>query len=407
MEKGKAGSQTNWKHFRNHEKVHRRAKAKNKKSRPMLGLISSGTDHFILSADFDQIPLEISMNLKTPQDVEKFWEDLYESLQSSYGDQTIICRSYSNKVKIFIPFVMAEGFLVEEVSRFTKESILKQFLLKEHHWFDNTVAGMDVAYLDPTALKLLPTIGELNPVRIYTEEQLVFYRDTPSTLFVPNDLFVPKSSLSGFSRTKPTYDGLSICKLSKERSIDQISTEHEKVNNVIDRNFYRYEGKKLPKGVSNSKILSLKGGKELMRRLLLAKHLNRKQGYGLPTHKLAEECKVSVPQISKMLKVLSEEGNLECIDSRSIYGKRARIYVASGALRKEIHLLFEESSKTPKPFNFPKQISDGAWEKTLYAIAKHLPNKEDFKNYALNLNGIEEKDRIQKVERILNRWDEI
>lgn len=407
----KPGSQSQWRFWEDHEVVHIQALSSNKRARPMLGLCSSGTDHFILSADFDQIPVHTSMNFSTVQQEERYWKYFYEECKERYGHQAAITRSYSNKVKIFIPFQLPERYSkdLNDLSRYTKESILKSFLHEDHHWFDTNVAGMDVAFLNPTAINFLSTIHQYTPVSLFTEDQSLLYKDIPSSLFVPNEKFVLKRDLKKRSETKKHKQyGLFICKVDDSDEIDQISNQDHEINNVIKPDFYRYNQRFLPKGLLESKILCLKGGEEVMRRLLLIKNLNSSRGFGLPTHKLSRECEVSVPQVSKLLKILSEEGNLDCIDSRSVYGKRARIYRAAGNLRKEIHLQFEKTSDgRSKSLYLPEKILDGQWEKTLYAIAYHFPKKEDYEEYVLNLDGIEEKDRMQKLKRILRKWDSL
>lgn len=414
---GKVGSQPNWPRVYDSPSVWRYARSKYKASRPILGLCSSRTDHFMLSADYDKVPAKYNIDLTDQQAVTRFWDELYLEFLSFYGDYAKIARSYSDKLKIFIPFVLPEGFLLEWLSRPSKEKILKAFLHPSHHWFDTTIAGMDVAYLNCNTIKLLSKIKYLPPTRLYVEEkQSELYQDVPYSLGLPESVFLHRddrtSNPSDLDDVKHNDIWFTMCKVTETVLDNHLSNEQYEVNRVIGPELFRYDEEDLPKALTKSKIIDLKGGEELLRRLIRAKNLTNETGFGLPTDKLSNECGVSRPQISKLLSILSEEGNLVCVDEKFAWGSKARTFRASGDLRKEIVLYFEKP-KEPRPdYTLPTFIPDGQWERSLFTLAVHfikesVGGKNDYKQYCLALPGIELKDRKQKVERIVKKWDDI
>lgn len=385
---GEKGNQWTWQKNWLTETCIKLAYKADKKDKPILGFLNSGTDQCILSADFDIIPDHLNIEKDTLQ-AGKYWDSFAWACKCYYGHNALIGRSCSNKVKVMfvvrLPWKL--GFNKEE-----QIMGLKQILLPRHFPLCDTSANStNLTYLTPDLIDVLQDAKYLEPIDLILDKE---YIASKSSLIFANTLSEQCSiTPSSNSQTHSTMD--SIVQqgqhttnyhnyiTNKEDIIPELAKALEDWNTTDNRTLY-------------------------LKKMTAMWRLLDKKGFGISMKDMATDCGVSMESISRYIRYFIKTGLLKCINRGYVVGKFARTYIATGILRKAIRChkqTFGRLKKFRRVFEgaLPKSIPDTKWETTLYAVHYAFDTAKDYLSYVSKLPGYFKKDRKKKAERIAKR----
>ena len=345
-----------------------------KEELPTVGLWNSGTDHYVIAADFDHTG-----------DFEDFWA-MKEHLETYCKVRHVVAVTHSGHLKAFFPVKCVAAMNPLIAIAFLKEVL--PFELFEI--VDKKRGALSLAFLNEDTQKALSEIRWL-PVTVVNNEFL--FNDEDYSHVVEESSPSRSALVFNFNTNNNSINkgGFLFCNNlvgdSKAEHKFLISEDCPK-KHLPELQFWANKGKC---GEDKSTLLKI---------LLKMKGLILNQGFNLPVHKLAEEVGTTPMNISRWLKYLTEKGYLKCIDPSFQIGVKAKTYIAIGELREAIQRL-NKPSKTTKLKDLPSSIPDGQWESVLWKTHFQFQLDENaFKDWAYALPGCAENRRLKKIERI-------
>lgn len=130
-------------------------------------------------------------------------------------------------------------------------------------------------------------------------------------------------------------------------------------------------------------------------------YLSNGEGIGLLQSFLAEVLDTNQLYISKALTKIVGDGNLT-IHKEYVWGRLARRYLISGKWKEELESLVvitqTDRNKRALLNRLPKQIQRGCWNYELGRAAFNFNTAKEYIEWASNLQGINEGDRISKLQ---------
>jgi hypothetical protein len=352
---------------------------------PILSLISSGTDHHLIAADFDELGDFSDYN------------ELYREVEKLH---CTVAFSASGKVKAFFPVQYAGTMNTAVALRFLEEK------LPEELWsiVDKNYAALFTTRLTTSIISALSSncpdkgITSRRPSRIevsptdYSENELSSIIEESKSFYYPQGVteYTPREDIINTAQSwQPPFNSA--------HTFNQTT-----IDPGLELEELQFWLKADPKGAK----------KALLRILFSMTGLNKETGFNLPTHKLGREMGCSAKVAAKHLKFLREKGYLEIIDDSAQIGVKAYTYIAKGALKEVINRLNSVTRKPCLKLASPTELADGCWNTGLWRVQLrcfHLHQAEEFRQWAIGLPGAGLKDRpkqIQKVyEKMLERYE--
>lgn len=340
------GKQSEWFRTRNNDRLVK-SDALKKESKPRLGLWNSGSNQFVLAADFD----------KYKDNTFKDFEFLFSSCE--HLQDSICTYSVRGRVKVF--------FVVELEGINTMTGTLAAHLLKNIFTdndrtdlisiIDSKTSAMSVTFLDTNIIKAIT--GKLSSLKPY--------------------------------------------KYSKEFLNSIASNATKEGNNIVLVNspFIRFKG-----DITEPKLLKFikrNAKKEDFIRLLLgtSKIIH---SIDLPIRKICKELGVSTGTVHNYIQKLIELNLLVNLNEDSyIVGVHAKSYKAVNELLK----LAEESNNIVSTFILPTVIKDGEWYKTLYRCVPHFKYKslEEFLKWVRSIPNWDKKP--ERIRNAIGNWKQM
>lgn len=359
---------------------------KNKRMKPIVGYMNSGTDHCLLSADFDKIPEHLGIE-ESSKEAMLYWDNFAIHCQQVYSKVATVGRSCSDKVKVFFPVVLPPWTSLNK-----QEQILglEQLLISEHfNLCDIAANSTNLTYLTPSIIGCLQNIKLLKPTRlilptVLSPEKVTVFYSSPgleqcSELNSESNI----NTMGNIVQPDTTEVSNKEYKVNRYNLIPELETKLCSWNSTHNRTMF------------TNKIVAMWG-------------LISRKGFQISMKKMAQECGVSIECIAKYIKYFVKAGLLRCVNKRYRPHLIAKTYKASGILRKAIsnHMELVTSGTSVLRSKLPKKIKDGQWEKKLYYLRFFFTTAKDYLQYVIKIPGIFKKDRKQKAERIAKRYFE-
>ncbi len=316
----------------------------NKESLPMLGLWNSKSNQHLICADFDNYPPFLSS-----------FDDLFDMLNSAYGEKGIVVRSFSNNVKVF--------FLVEKDTLRppnTTEAI--RCLTKIHPMLAAFAdrQGLDKSYLNESMAKIimsrLPTLPVIQRIESIKAD--------------------------GEPKEEP--------KKNKEPSTTEIVFFDGQLPPALLAFVNSYKNKTVEE-------------RERLLRFILGKPDLAIKSIQLPVKHIAKAIGTNQQNVSHWIKLLKAKKWLDVVDKGYKKGIRAKSYQLCGPLKSFCSTL-KDSKRLASNYVPPKTIPDGQWNQELFRAMNYFWNDILFLKWFSSVPGNRLKTRRIQAETQVKRW---
>lgn len=316
----------------------------------------------VIIADFDTLPAKLGFNS---------WDSFYEFLVAHYADSGVVCRSVSNKVKIF--------FLVDY-----KYAFVASYQASRRSAFpDFTVTGGVLPerseVFGPPLVPPLQTKDCVNFLeRLLRGDNFILGAEEHRVQNIKNRLFEfcdkSKTAMSTTLLSADMFEKLKYLRQSRIHFFSAgpyVANEEKEESEIVNVKRYRLFEGDLPKEslffVNGKRPDTTKEHREKLIRYLLASPMLADEGYDLPIALLKQVTGVSKRSVSKWLKELCQMQILECVEETVLIGEKAKTYVAHGWLLEHLELHCPPASK-----GLDRSFPDGEWDALGYLNLKRL-----------------------------------
>jgi len=360
----------------------------------------------IIIADFDALPEKLGFNS---------WDSFYEFLVTHYADTGVVCRSISNKVKIFF-LIDYEYAYIESFQASGKGAGFPDF---------SATGGVLLERSEVFGPPLVPPLQTKDCVnflkRLLKGDNFILGAEDHRVQNIKNRLFeFCDKSKTAMSTTLLSADMVEKLKYLRQSRIHffsagpYVANKEKEQSEIINVKRYRLFDGELPKEalffVIGKRPDTTREQREILVRYLLESPMLAEKGFNLSTTLLKEVTGVSKRSVSKWLKELCQMQVLECVEETVLIGEKAKTYVAHGWLLEHL-----ETHCPPASKSLDRSFPDGEWDALGYLNLKRLigglfrQNDDEIllavKNYIETLPGID--DLADRRPRLLRQADRI